>query len=234
MDTESYPVTWLLLFSTLGVAAVAVWASISWSKLKTELFPPIDEAAQDEEEEAAGKHKGASSDLWLQNVPGLLTGVRRALEREKTAEAQTLLEATRELEAVAPELPAAVRSVVVKAVESGELGSLLLGKGGLYAYVVAVPNRHEHPHLISRYSPFSAGWVGHAELVRDSLASSGDFSAMLAYLFFLSPDAKDGIILVSYASPEMLLAPTRLLPGSQSKNGNCKAIDAAMEFKMSD
>jgi hypothetical protein len=156
------------------------------------------------------------------------------LDREKTPEAQTLLEATRKLEAAAPELPAAVRSVVVKAVESGELGSLLLGKGGLYAYVIAVPNRHEHPHLIRRYAPFLAGWAGHAELVRASLASGGAFSAVIAYLFFLSPDAKDGVLLVSYASPEMLLVPSRLLQASQSKSGDCKAVDAAMEFKMSD
>jgi hypothetical protein len=233
MDTESYAGIWLLLLSVIVVSIAVAWAKSRWSKLQPELFPPTDEATQDEEE-AATRHKGASSDLWLKNVSGLLAGVGRALEREKTPEAQTLLEATRKLEAAAPELPAAVRSVVIKAAESGELGSLLLGKDGLYAYVVAVPNRHEHPHLIRRYAPFSAGWAGHAELVRDSLASSGDFSAMLAYLFFLSPDATDGVLLVSYASPEMLLVPSRLLQGSQSKSGNCKAVDAAIEFKMSD
>jgi hypothetical protein len=57
---------------------------------------------------------------------------------------------------------------------------------------------------------------------------------LVAYLFFLSPDAKDGVLLVSYASPEMLLVPSRLLQASQSKGGDCKAVDAAMEFKMSD
>jgi hypothetical protein len=233
MDTESYLGIWLLLFSTFGVSLVAAWASFRWSRLKPELFPPTDEAAQDEEE-AVTKRRRASSDQWLQNVPGLLAGVRRALEGEQTLEAQTLLDATRKVEAAAPELPVAVRSVVIKAVESGELGSLLLGQDGLYTYIVAVPNRHEHPHLIRRYAPFSAGWASHAELVRDSLASSGDFSAMLTYLFFLSPDAKDGVLLVSYASPEMLLVPSRLLQGSQSKSGSCKAVDAAMEFKMSD
>ena len=233
MDTESSLISWLLLFSALGVAIVAAWANFRWSKLKPELFPPAEQAGQ-AEEEAAAMPRGASSDLWLQNVPGILNGVQRALEREKTPEAQTLLEATRRLGAAAPELPAAVRSVVVKAVESGELGSLLLGKGGLYAYVVAVPNRHEHPHLIRRYAPFAAGWAGHAELVRASLASSGAFSAVVAYLFFLSPDAKDGVLLVSYASPEMLLVPGRLLQGPQSKGGDCKAVDAEMEFKMSD
>lgn len=233
MDTEYYPVIWLLLFSTLAVSLVAVWARFRWSRLKPELFPPTDQAGQDEEE-ATANHRGASSDLWLQNVPGILTGVQRALEREKTPEAQTLHEATRKLEAAVPELPAAIRSVVVKAIESGELGSLLLGKHGLYAYIVAVPNRHEHSHLIRRYAPFSAGWAEHVELVRASLTSSGDFSAMLAYLFFLSPDAKDGVLLMSYASPEMLLVPSRLLQGSQSKSSDCKTVDAAMEFKMSD
>lgn len=41
----------------------------------------------------------------------------RALEREKTPEAQTLLEATRKLEVAASELPAAVRLVVIKALK---------------------------------------------------------------------------------------------------------------------
>jgi hypothetical protein len=57
---------------------------------------------------------------------------------------------------------------------------------------------------------------------------------MIAYLFFLSPDVKDGILLVSYASPELMLVPSRLLQGAQSKDIACRAVDAALEFKMSD
>lgn len=233
MNTESYPGIWFLLFLALGVALVAVWARFRWSRLKPELFPPTEQVGADEDESTV-KHKSTSLDPWLKNVPGLLMGIQRALEREKTPEAQTLLETARKLEEAAPEFPSAVRSVVVKAIESGDLSSLLVGRRGLYAYVVAFPNRHEHAHLLRRYAPFSAGWAEHAELVRASLASSGAFSAMIAYLFFLSPDVKDGILLVSYASPELMLVPSRLLQGAQSKGVACKAVDAAMEFKMSD
>lgn len=233
MDAEGYHIIWPLLISALGAGLVVVWARWRWSKLKPELFPEEGGEGLDEEE-SAPKGGGLGSASWLQNVPGLLAGVRHALERERTPEAQTLLEAARRVEAAAPELPAAVRSLISRAVESGELSSLLVGRQGLYAYVVAVPNRHEHPHLLRRYAPFSAGWAEHADVVRASLASSGDFSAVLAYLFFLSPDAKDGLLLVSYASAETLLVPSRLLQGSRWKGGACKAVDAALEFKMSD
>jgi hypothetical protein len=176
---------------------------------------------------------GAEPAPWLKDVPRLLGGVQRALEKEKSPEAQTLLEAARRLEAAAPELPAAAQSVITQALDTGELKSLLLSKQGLHAYVVAFPNRHEHPHLIRRYAPFSAGWEEHAHLVRSSLAASGDFSALVSYLFFLSPDAKEGLLLASYADPDTLLVPGSLFQGSRSKGGVCKSIDASMEFKMS-
>jgi hypothetical protein len=232
MDTDYYPVIWLLLFSALGVALVVAWATFRWSKLKPALFPRPTQAEQDDDESSARHSDGLST--WLKNVPGILDRVPRALENEKTPEALTLLEASRKMKAAAPELPVAAQSVIIKALESGELSSLLLGKQGLYAYIVAVPNRHEHPHLIRRYAPFSAGWAEHADLVKASLMSSGAFSTLLSYLFFLSPDANEGILLMSYADRETTLIPSRLLQGSQLKAEAYKGVDAAMEFKMSD
>ncbi|HVG19624.1 MAG TPA: hypothetical protein VNI02_11265 [Blastocatellia bacterium] len=223
----------ILLFTVLGVGTAAAWAHFRWSKLKPLLFPLTDETDQYGGEFAA-EVNSRGQPLWLKNVPQLLSGVHRMLEKEEGPEVQAVLEASRKLQTDAPELAVAIQSVIVKAVESGELKSLLVGKQDLYAYIVVIPNRHEHPHLIRRYAPFSAGWAGHADLVRASLISSNAFSAMLGYLFFLSPDAKEGILLMSYADPNIMLVPSSLLQGSQLKGVTCKAMDAAMEFNMSD
>lgn len=235
MDASKDPGTWILLIPVLFFAAcvllVTAVAWLRWRQLKPQLFPPTGRARGDEEGDAGGR-RGAA--LRPQNVPRLLGELRGVLEKEKTPEAQTLLEAARGLESGAPEFPAAVHSVLVRAVESGELSSLLVARQGAYAYIVAVPNRHEHPHLLRRYAPFAAGWAEHARLVRDSLMSGGEFTVMLAYLFFLSPDAKEGILLASCVSPKMMLVPSRLSQGTGPKGGVCKTLDAALEFKLAD
>jgi hypothetical protein len=232
-DAEPNFIVWLLLLSSLSLVLVIVWARIRWKRLKAELFPAPGLSEEEEDGALPAIRGSAELEPWLKDVPRLLGGVQRALEKEKSPEAQTLLEAARRLETAAPELPAAAQSVIMQALDTGELKSLLLSKQGLHAYVVAIPNRHEHSHLIRRYAPFSAGWGEHADLVRTSLAASGDFSALVGYLFFLSPDAKEGILLASYADPDTLLVPSSLFQGSQPKGGACKAVDASMEFKMS-
>jgi hypothetical protein len=225
------PLIFGLLLLAVGILIVAIWARLRWTKLKPALFPQQDETEQAENNSAAG-NGGPNSRQWFKDVPAILVGARRMLEREQIPEAQQPVDALRKLEAT-PQLAAAVQSVITKSLESAELHSLLVRLQGVYAYIVVVPNRHEHPHLIRRYAPFSAGWTNHADLVKAWLISSGDFSALISYLFFLSPDAKEGVLLVSYADADTEFVPGRLTQEAELKRANAKIVDASLEFKMS-
>jgi len=223
----------LLLLLGIAIATVNAWAYYRWSKLKPVLFPLSDENNQQEAGSPASDIN-PEQHLWLKDVPSILGRVQHVLEREKTLETQALLKALRKLETAAPELPAIAQSVITKTLKSAELHSLLVGAQGIYAYIVVIPNRHEHPHLIRRYAPFASGWGEHAEMVKASLMSSGACSALISYLFFLSPDAKEGLLLVSYSDRDISLVPSNLLQGAELKRASSRAVDAALEFRMSD
>jgi hypothetical protein len=221
-----------ILIMVVAILAVFFWTRFRWSKLKPELFPELLEA-----EHNAGPFTEGGKQTerrWLMNIPAILAGVQRTLEKTRVPEEQALVEALRKVEAAAPQLPAAVRSVVTASLESAELHSLLVNSQGLYAYIVAVPNRHEHPHLIRRYTPFATGWINHASLVKASLMSSGEFSGLISYLFFLSPDDREGLLLLSYADASTELVPSRLILEAELKRTNAIPVDTSLEFKMSD
>lgn len=221
-----------LLLLAIGVLPVTFWALFRWSRLKPQLFPQLDVSTQDEFSSPA-KNGGLGGIQWLKDIPAILVGARHVLEREQIPETQAPVEAMRKLEATAPQLAIAMQSVITKSLRSAELHSLLVGVHGLYAYIVVVPNRHEHPHLIRRYASFSGGWTQHANLVKASLMASGNFSALIGYLFFLNPNAKEGVLLVSYADASTELIPSGLMHGSELKLASAKSVDASFEFKMS-
>ena len=221
----------IILLLIIGFVLVAIYLNIRWNRLKPELFPQLDVISIDDKISPAAE--SVQNRRWLNDIQSILLGVHRAIEREKSTEIRVQAEPFQKFEAIAPKFAEAVRSVIVKSLDSAELHTLLVKIQDLYAYIVVVPNRHEYPHLIRRYSPFSAGWTYHINLIKNSLAHNGDTPILVGYLFFLSPDSKEGIVLVSYADAHTELVPSMLVYNAELELPNVKIWNASLEFSMS-
>jgi len=222
----------LLLLPTLfGILGVGIWTRYRWLRLKPVLFPELvapqepDSSVVDETEKKRERF----------NVPAILHGLQGVLEKDPTPQAQLLLKAAHTLEASipTPKLSEAVQSLLTKSTETAAVQSGLIRAGASYAYIVVVPNRHEHPHLIRRYECFAGGWSQHAKLVKASLIASGPFDSLIGYLFFINPDAKEGVLLVSYANGRTLIVPSTLIQEEEIKLDELSPSSAALEFKIS-
>lgn len=221
----------VIILMVVGFLAVAVYLSIRWDRLKTELFPQFDIVALNNE--ISPKNESLQNRRWLKDIQLIIAGANRAVEREKSSEIQVQTESFQKIESIGAKFAEAVRSVITKSLETAELHTLLVNIQGLYVYVVVIPNRHEYPHLIRRYSPFSAGWVYHINLIKNSLAHNGDALTLIGYLFFLSPDFKEGIVLVSYADAQTDFVPGTLVYDAELELPNVKIWNASLEFSMS-
>ena len=110
---------------------------------------------------------------------------------------------------------------------------MLIATTDMHVYVIVVPNRHEHPQLIRRYAPFSNGWRQHCERIRAYLVASGEFSRLVAYLFFLDPGANDCLLLVSYADDHSMLLPSGLVKGGEAIGTGVDVLDTYHKFSLS-
>jgi hypothetical protein len=229
MDTSSSPSLWIvgLVVFLVGVVPVLAWARYRWAKLKPEIFPD-----QTKNDTGTSANPTGTLAARTERAARLITRARTLLEKEDAPEARIAAEALRKIEASSAETAPAIETLMTKALETAEVGSLLLGSGGLYVYVVVIPNRHEHAHLLRRYAPFSGGWRCHAELVRASLIASGEFSGLAALLLFLSPEGKESTLQLSCADANSILIPPTLVEGQDLKTAGVKTLDASVEFSL--
>lgn len=203
---------------------------IRWIQLKSELFPNPNITPSDK---ASNKNKAPQKHQWLNKLQPILFGLHRAVEKESSDDLYIQKAAFQEFESNAAKFTEAIRSVITISLNSAELHTLLLKANNSYSYIVVFPNRHEYPHLIRRYLPFSAGWTQHLTLIKKKLADSGDNSPLIGYLFFLSPDLKEGITLVSYADAQTTIVPATLVYDAELKLPNVRSWNAFLEFNMS-
>lgn len=221
----------VIILTIVGFLAVVVYLSIRWERLKTELFPQLDVVTLNNE--ISPKNESPQNRRWLKDIQLILAGANRAVEKEMSSEIQVQAEPFQKIESVAPKLAEAVRSVITKSLDTAELHTLLVNIQGLYVYVVVVPNRYDYPHLIRRYSTFSGGLIYHINLIKNSLEHNGNDPTLIGYLFFLSPDFKEGIVLVSYSDAQTDFVPDTLVYDAELKLPNVKVWNASLEFSMS-
>lgn len=222
----SLVVTGLIVFLA-GIVPVALWARYRWGKMKHELFPE-----EIENQVVVGTTVGEALSVRGERASRLITQARIILEKEDWPQARAATQALRNVEASTSETGPAIDELMKKALETAEVGSLLLGSGGLYVYVVVIPNRHEHTHLLRRYAAFSSGWRCHAELIRASLIASGQFSGMAAILLFLSPEGKENTLQLSYADTNSILIPSTLVEAEDLRTPGVQTHNASVEFSL--
>src|SRR6185295_10993461 len=180
----------------VGLTPAILWTRRRWAKLGPELFPHDKEAelAADPESHRRSARIGGA------RVSQVLAGARASLARDPSHLATLVLTAMEKLDASSPGIGPVIHALLTDARRAAELRSMLIATTDMHVYVIVVPNRHEHPQLIRRYAPFSNGWRQHCERIRAYLVASGEFSRLVAYLFFLDPGANDCLLLVSYAA----------------------------------
>lgn len=218
----------VLLLETALLAGVIFWAYSRWQRLKPKL---VDEAS--EKRGSVAGDKTTVKAIGVEAVRRLLTRARTLLEQETVLEARLSKGAIEQLEA-SPEALAAISGLMQKSLEAADICSMVVGKEGIYAYIVVTPNRHDHPNLLRRHAPFSAGWRYHAEIVRASLLASGPFSGMVAILFFLNPDRMESTVLLSCVGPNSMLLPTSLADAQDLKASGVKTLDTSVDFSLAD
>jgi hypothetical protein len=215
----------------LGIVPVGLWARHRWSRLRPELFPaPVAPRGPEAGHEAA---HAAAARFAPGRAARVLADARGALERAGGPEAEAVLSAVRRLDPLAAQLAGVVHEVVARSLETAEVQSVLVAERGTYAYVVVVPNRHEHDHLLRRHASFAAGWRDHLEGVRASLLAGGEFSALAVFLFFLEPGAGESVLLVSYADAGRVVLPGALAHEADTGDPAVAILDASVEFTLS-
>jgi hypothetical protein len=219
-----------LALLAVGLAPVLLWARLRWAKLGPELFPRDNEPDALTDDPLASRRGRALFEA--ERIPQILAGARTALARDTSRLATSVLTAMEELDASSPGICPVIHSLIVEARRAAELRSMLIATAGMHAYVVVVPNRHEHPQLIRRYAPFSDGWRHHCDRIRASLEASGKFSRLVAYLFFLSPDANDCVLLLSYADAHSMLLPSGLVGSGEATGTGINVLDTSLEFSL--
>ncbi len=206
----------------LCLFAVLIWARYRWVKLRPEFFP-VDKTSGGVRQDALRAARVADS---------VVKRAKTVLEQESTPEATVAAGALRIFEGASNDATAAFDALISKAHGSAEVGSLLLGSGGLYVYLVVVPDRHEHARLLRRYPFFASGWRQHAEMVRASLLASGDFVGMAAILVFLSPEGRDCVLQLSCITADSMLIPQTLIEAEDLTASGVKAHTASFEFSL--
>jgi hypothetical protein len=130
-----------------------------------------------------------------------------------------------------PGFVAVSRDVVLAALQSGELQSVLVKGNEAAVYLLAFPGRHEHSRAFRRYAPFTFGWAAHVKLLRNELRRQGVTTPLLALLYFLNPQAQDGMLAVAYEADDSHLLPGEL--GDEvTANGTAPVRSEMCSFSM--
>jgi hypothetical protein len=219
-----------LLVLLAGIGIVWLIAFLRWNKLGKELFP-----------NGVGGYAGAQA---APKTIGIRSGLAsRLIERslhlldgDASPTAATAARALRSVGAM-PGTTKAMDDLIAKSLETAEVRSVLLGTGGLYTYMLVVPNRHDHSHLLRRHAPFSGGWRQHAEVLRKALSTAeespgGQFKGMASLLLFLSPEGEESRLQISCADQTSMLIPLSLAEAEDAKVEGVKTSDLAMDFKL--
>jgi hypothetical protein len=226
------PFSFGIILLALGILGVTLWGFYRWSRLKPELFPNSEQPDYTSGEASAIDKEAGMAQL-LDRLPMILTGARRALEKGHSIEDRLPAAIMRKLETETAGFVSVIKDVLARSLESAEMHSVLMRQANLFVYIVAIPGRHEHPHLIRRYPAFSEGWGAHANLLRAGLTRGSEFHSLISFLFFLNPDGRGGALYVSYEDAEITLLPSGLIRETERKNQNAKTLDSRYEFSLS-
>jgi hypothetical protein len=213
----------------IAVTVVGVWGRHKWKQFRSELFQEEGVSRGDKREPMT--NSGSSNPL-LSKVVSVLCETPIVLDRDPSPSARPFKEFLNRQNGFVNATAAAMESTLREALDSAELKSRLVELGGMYIYIVVVPNRHQHPRLIRRYDAFANGWRNHVELVEAALGKKKRLAGVVIYSFFLNPDGSESELLLSYADAQNLILPRGLLTTCEMNSNNIGLLDTSIEFKL--
>jgi hypothetical protein len=186
--------TILILVALLGAGAVGALIHMrhEWRALRYKLFQPQDRAADWSRPGRVAERldRGRLGDASRE----VLGRLRRDLESEGDADAAAAVESVAEAE---ERLAPLIGEVASQAMAAGELRSALVRLDRALVYVLVFPGRQEDRRAFRREAALCDGWQVHAAAIRDAAEGSGA-RPLVALLYFLGPDARDGTLLAAY------------------------------------
>lgn len=219
-DISAVDMFWLIVAILL---LHAIYLAVRWRWLGKQLFS--------EDKAAAGKPVDeAAREIDAELLHRVFRNAGQAIAAEAAPASATLLAAWKKAEGGLRKLAEAAEPVVRHALESAQLDSVLVSGGDDYLYVVAVPSRHEHAHLLRRHAAMKAGWPAHLNEVRSALAAGHPFSSLLGFLLFFSPDSRSGVLLLSWADATRGIVPAGLATRKELSEPNVLETDVRLEF----
>lgn len=215
------------IFFVVGALALVVVTNLRWNKIRRELFPN----GMPNGEETGGRANLVTvrAGLGAQLLARSLDLIRSASDPAARAGVEALKAAS------GAEGEKAIERVLAEAVESAEIHSVLLGKNDTYVYVVALPTRAEHAHLLRRNSPFAAGWLCHAELLRDAIRNGkggANFAGMTSMLLFVSADGNEAKLQLSCCDATSMLIPATLAEGTPDRSPEVRTSNLEVDFRL--
>jgi hypothetical protein len=115
----------------------------------------------------------------------------------------------------------------LRAMTEGDLQSALVRLDNALVYFLVFPGRPEDRRTLRRHPAIADGWPAHAASVR-AAAGLGQ-SPMIALLYFLGLDARDGTLAVAYEGDDTRRFPPELAePSGGALNGPGLTYDFAL------
>jgi hypothetical protein len=208
----------LVLFLALPVVAMfgaMLHARHEWKALRHKLFRPDEAAAKAMRPGRIAERLGPGR--WDAAIRETLEKARGDLADEGDAAA-----------AVGEDLSGLVDSLAREAMQAGDLRSALVRSDKALVYVMAFAGRPEDRRQIRGYEALADGWPAHATAVRRA-AGGDDAPPMVALLYFLGLDARDGRLLVAYEGDQGRRYPSEL---AEPSGGSAVAPGLSHEFAL--
>jgi hypothetical protein len=213
----------LILFLALPVVAMIgaiLHARHEWRALRHKLFRQDEESAKVSQPGQVAGRLGPGR--WDAAIRETLDKARRDLSDEGGTAAGEAVSAAGE------GLPELVDSLAKEAMQGGDLRSALVRSDKALVYVLAFAGRPEDRRKIRGYQAFAEGWPAHATAVRRAAGGEGA-PPMVALLYFLGLDARDGKLLVAYEGDEGRRYPSEL---AEPTGGPAVAPGLSYEFAL--
>jgi hypothetical protein len=212
----------LLAFFAAATTGIIIHSRYEWGILRYRLFRPPEGLSNLSRPSRVATR--LSSGRWDAAFHNTLERSRRDFEGEGNAVAAAVLGTIANGGEV---LGSIVKEIALRAMTEGDLQSALVRLDNALVYFLVFPGRHEDRRTLRRHPAIADGWPAHAASVR-AAAGLGQ-SPMIALLYFLGLDARDGTLAVAYEGDDTRRFPPELAePSGGALNGPGLTYDFAL------
>ncbi len=203
----------LLGFLALAMSGAILHTRHEWKALKHKLFKPHDGLVKSSRPGRIAER--LSSARWDSAFRETLEKARRDL----ASTGETAAAAFEAMAAAEDMLGKTVGSVALRAMARGELQSAVVRIDKAIVYVLVFPGRHDDRRVFRRFEPLSEGLPAHAAAVRRAAGGGGSAPPLVALVYFLGLDARDGSLLAAYEGDDGRRYAAELSPTSHGPPG---------------